>query len=276
MSAPAPTWYDLLGVDRAAGDAEIRTAWKAAIADLDPGDRRFRTYTQAAEVLLDPDRRGEYDAGLGAVEPEPEPPHSAPADPGPSVAEHPAEHPTEHPTGHPAGHPVGPRPGTSRSAVPTWLLAGLALLTATAIAVTGWVWARGSAESVEESTRAAQAAAERAVVPILSYDHESLEQDQQRARGHLTDDYRKEYDKLFAVLAENAPRTQTTVEADVVSSGIVRSGEDRVQILVFVDRPTTNKLSREPVVYKDQVTLTMEKVDDEWLVDEMATTPPRQ
>ena len=32
--------------------------WKAAIADLDPTDRRFRTLNQAAEVLLDPDREG--------------------------------------------------------------------------------------------------------------------------------------------------------------------------------------------------------------------------
>ena len=50
----SPSLYDLLDVDRDASDAEIRAAWKAAIADLDPTDRRFRAYNQAAEVLLDP------------------------------------------------------------------------------------------------------------------------------------------------------------------------------------------------------------------------------
>ena len=45
----------------------------------------------------------------------------------------------------------------------------------------------------------------------------------------------------------------------MVASGIVRSGEDRVQVLVFVNRPTTNKPTTEPVVYKDQVTVTMER-----------------
>lgn len=269
MSAPSPTWYDLLDVDPAAGDAEVRAAWKAAIADLDPGDRRFHTYNQAAGVLLDPDRRAEYDAGLGAVEPEPQPEPQPEAEPERGHARA-AAHP-----GLP-GHPAEGRPRTAGPAVPTWLLAGLALLTVAAVVATTWLWTRGTAESIEDSTRAAQAAAERAIVPILSYDHESLDEDQQRARGHLTDDYRKDYDKLFAVLAENAPRTQTTVEADVVASGIVRSGEDRVQVLVFVDRPTTNKLSREPVVYKDQVTVTMERVDDQWLVDEMITSPPQQ
>ena len=46
-----------------------------------------------------------------------------------------------------------------------------------------------------------------------------------------------------------------------------------MQVLVFVDRPTTNKLSAEPVVYKDQVTLSMQLVDGTWLVDDMVTSP---
>ena len=63
MSA-GPSWYDLLGVDQDASSEEIRSAWRAAIADLDPSDRRFRSYNQAAEVLLDPASRSAYDAGL--------------------------------------------------------------------------------------------------------------------------------------------------------------------------------------------------------------------
>ena len=61
-----PSWYDVLDVDESATPAEIRTAWKAAIADLDPGDRRFRLANQAAEVLLDPDKRAAHDAQLAA------------------------------------------------------------------------------------------------------------------------------------------------------------------------------------------------------------------
>ena len=81
MSTPTgPNWYDLLDVDHDASDTEIRAAWKAAIADLDPTDRRFRVYNQAAEVLLDPARRAAYDAELAAAqraeEPEPTPPVS--------------------------------------------------------------------------------------------------------------------------------------------------------------------------------------------------------
>ena len=66
--ADAPHLYDLLDVAPDAGAAEIRAAWKAAITDLDPDDRRFRAYNQAAELLLDPERRAAYDAQLVPVE----------------------------------------------------------------------------------------------------------------------------------------------------------------------------------------------------------------
>ena len=54
---------------RDASADEIRAAWRAAIADLDPTDRRFGAYNQAAEVLLDPERRAAYDAELARRRP---------------------------------------------------------------------------------------------------------------------------------------------------------------------------------------------------------------
>ena len=77
MSAtPNPSWYDLLGVRRRRR-RPTRSGPPGApqIADLDPTDRRFAVLNQAAEVLLDPDRRAAYDAELAAAaaEPEPEP-----------------------------------------------------------------------------------------------------------------------------------------------------------------------------------------------------------
>ena len=62
----AASWYDVLDVEPDASADEIRAAWRAAVADLDPTDRRFRVYNQAAEVLLDPSRRAAYDAELAA------------------------------------------------------------------------------------------------------------------------------------------------------------------------------------------------------------------
>ncbi len=248
----APTWYDVLDVPRDASTEEIRAAWKVQVADLDPGDRRFDALNRAAKVLLDPDARAAYDAE-----------HPEPAEPAP-VSTTASDEPRLVPTSDDAG----------TRTVPGWLLAGLALVAAGLVVATLWMWlAGGDAGGDDSAAREAQVAAERAVVPVLSYDYEHLDEDQKAAQALMTGGYREEYDKLFTVLEENAPETQTRVTASVVASGIVRAAAERVQVLVFVDRPTTNKLSAEPVVYKDQVTLSMQLVDGEWLVDDMVTSP---
>ncbi|UMG93778.1 J domain-containing protein [Nocardioides sp. TF02-7] len=69
----SPNLYDLLDVPEDATTDEIRAAWKAAIADLEPTDRRFRAFNDAAAVLLDADRRAAYDAELAAARAEEEP-----------------------------------------------------------------------------------------------------------------------------------------------------------------------------------------------------------
>jgi Mce-associated membrane protein len=279
----APTWYDLLDVSSEASADEIRAAWKTQIADLEPGDRRFDALNRAAKVLLDPAARETYDTQLGAEV----------ADEAPSLVEEGAlAHAplVEEGALAPVTRPRPVRPGlvtrlrrssTSTATptserrdgdVPSWLLAGLGVLAAGLVGATAWTWTAG-AEGDDSAAREAQVAAERAVVPVLSYDYETLEADQRAAQALMTGGYREEYDKLFTVLEDNAPQTQTRVTADVVASGIVRAAPDRVQVLVFVDRPTTNKLNAEPVVYKDQVTVAMQLVDGEWLVDDLTTSP---
>lgn len=266
--AATPSWYDLLGVDPSASEGEIRAAWKAAIDDLDPTDRRFAVYSRAAEVLLDPQRRAAYDAEVAAAEPEPEP------EPEPALDPEPATVP-----GSTAADPERtpePTPG-SRSGwrtVPAWLLGVVAVLTAGVLVAVGVIWVKVPSDAaVEQSTSDAEAAAERAVGPILSYDYRHLDEDKQAADSYLTADYRKQYDDLFAVVKQNATRTKTVVTAQVIASSIVRSGTDRVEVFLFVDQPTTNAQHKTPVVFKNQVRAQMEQVGGQWLVDCLITSP---
>jgi Mce-associated membrane protein len=278
VTAPTgPGWYDVLDVEPTATTDEIRAAWRSAIADLTPAYRRFRLYNQAAEVLLDEEQRAAYDAELAAAAPEPEPEPDAEPDPEPD-AEPDAEvvdpvqvEPRPWPA-RPTEPPALPRPAARL--VPTWLIVALALLAAAGVGLTGYLWQQPSEDSVESAVGTARAAAERAVVPLLSYDYQSLDADQQAAHDVITSGYAsRDYDDLFEVIRENAPTTQTVVDVEVIASAVVRAGEDRSEILLFVNRPTTNKATTEPVVYKDQVTLTMERVGDEWLVDDLKTSP---
>ena len=262
-----PSWYDVLDVEHTASATEIRAAWRSAISELEPGSRRFNTLNQAAEVLLDDQSRAAYDAELAAQAPD-------------AVAEAPTRpvdlSKRDDDLTNGQDQPGAVQPVGSRRSVPTWLLALLGALAAVCVAAAIWVWQAGDDTSVEDATSAAQSAAEQAIVPVLSYDYETLDADQERAQSYLTAGYAKDYDELFGVIADNAPSTQTKVTAEVIASGIVRSGEDRVDVLVFLDRPTTNKLTPEPVTYKDQVTVTMQKVGDDWLVDNLVTSPAAQ
>lgn len=165
--------------------------------------------------------------------------------------------------------------------VPAWVLvlaavlATLGVVTATVASVrAGEPVSNEGGALVEQSAEEARNAAVRAIVPVLSYDFRTLEEDAAAARSYMTSAYQEDkYDPLFEVIAENAPNTQTVVGAQVVDSGVVRTGDDRVEVLLFVDRPTTNRQTEEPVVYKDQVTVTMALVDGQWLVDDLTTTP---
>lgn len=266
-----PHWYDLLDVDPDASTDEIRAAWKTAIADLDPGDRRFRAFSEAAAVLLDPVRRAEYDAALTeAAETEPEP--DTEPDAGETLVSEPGE-PTD-------DDPLSP---TGRAGIPLAVVIVTAIVTMVLVAVTAVAWlgsdsapeavSTGPSRVDDSETRTAQAAAESAIVPVLSFDYRTLETDAAAARSYMTDNYREKYDQTFALVSENAPGTQTVVSAEVVASGIVRTGDDRVDVLLFVNRPTTNKQEKEPVIYRDQVTAQMLLVDDKWLVDDLITTP---
>ena len=276
MSTPVPSWYDLLGLDPRASADEVRAAWRAQIADLDPTDRRFAVLNQAAEVLLDPDRRAAYDAALAAQAESAPPP--APAPPFALAPEDRAddEHEADDEADDEADQPLdgaATRRGARVAMVPGWLLAAVAALALALTVTVAVLWVREpSAADVEDDARAAQAAAERAVVPILSYDAAHLDESKAAAQQYLTGDLRKDYDKVFAGLIEtNAPATKTVVKASLVRSSIVRADADRAQVFLLVNQTRTNKKYTEPEVYKNWVTLTMDRVDGEWLVADMAT-----
>ncbi|CAB4771390.1 unannotated protein [freshwater metagenome] len=307
MSA-GPSWYDVLGVEPTADAAEIRAAWRAAIADLDPTERRFRSLNQAAEVLLDEQSRAAYDAELAGAAPAAgrganapsagrgasAASHETPADAEPTTTKRPRLPRREK---KPTADRGAPSPSAGRGAsaashetpaapsrlplVPAWalvlaaVLATLGVVTATLASVqAGEPVSEDGGALVEQSAEEARNAAVRAVVPVLSFDYRTLEEDAAAARSYMTSSYQEEkYDPLFAVIEENADNTQTVVEVQVVDSAVTRTGDGRVEILLFVDRPTTNRESQEPVVYKDQATLTMAEVDGQWLVDDLRTSP---
>ena len=264
-----PSLYDLLDVDESASTDEIREAWKAAIADLDPTDRRFRAFNQAAETLLDPERRSAYDAELAAAEPAEV---ESDVTPEPEAVEREPEQeaePDDEPEPEPAAAEPAPRSVSGRA------LAAAGALALAAIAGTVWIWTQPGAsgdvdqyQDREEAAQQAAAVAEKAIDSVLSYDYRHLEDDVARAAPYFTDDYAAEYRSLIEELGPQAESAKLVVEGSSIATGIIRSGDDRAEILVFVNQESTRDgTENEPL--KMWVTLTMVGDGDGWLIDKM-------
>lgn len=279
-----PSWYDVLGVDADATTDEIRAAWQESVAGLDPTDRRFKQRNRAAEVLLDDERRAAHDADLAAQEAD-ESDESDEADEPVATAStvslgKGAPTPEASVDAEESAGPDRPKaPRTSQVALTLALgVVALLLLLATIVALVAGGRSDTPAQADDTSglpdareVAAARAAAETAIGPVLSYDYRDLDKSKAAATSFMTDSYAEEYDKQFVVIQDNAPKSQTIVTAEVVDSGIVRTGEDRVDVLVFVNRPTRNVSKDE--VSRDQVTVRMLDVGGSWLVDCLITAP---
>ena len=269
--------YAVLGVDRDASTDEIREAWKNAVAGLGPTDPTFNVLNQAGAVLLDPAKREKYDAELADASAEVRP------DSGPVAAETPAADLTagdEPADADAVAEPADARASQGLVGSPA-LLVTLAVLTVAALLAAifaagplgSLLPAAGVPDSQQRLVDAADAA-EEAAVPVLSYDYRHLAQDEKAATARMTPAFRKDYEQTFTLIEQNAPQAQAVVAVKVLGSAIADTSAKGVDVLLFVDRPTSRKGAKEPVVYRDQVTFSMRLVDGEWLVDDMRTTRP--
>ncbi|MDQ6525754.1 hypothetical protein RB608_19215 [Nocardioides sp. LHD-245] len=237
--------YDLLDVDESATEDEIRAAWKAAIADLDPTERRFRAYSDAAGVLLAPDKRAAYDAEL-AAERAAEAAAAEPAPVVPAVAD-PAEAdpaPSDPALSDPAPSDLAPRraPGTV-----ALVAAGVAAVLAVGLAVTLALLpgARGdqSAKEVaernlgfEKTSVEVENAAERIVAPAFSYGYQTMDADLERVTQYLTPALAAKQAKLWPELTDEATKQKIVVEAAADGVALTRLSADGrlASVVVFI------------------------------------------
>jgi Mce-associated membrane protein len=264
-----PTLYDILGVRPDAAPEEIKRAWRDAADRFQPGagssGAQFRLFNEAAEVLLDPARRAEYDARLAEEGAAPAAPVTeVPAAAGGPAASEPSAHPpvlTEAGDG-----PVRPGPAL-------WVLTVLALV---ALALAGGAAAYGvprwravhEHDRVTEAGRTAPAAAERAAAAILSYDYKSLDSDEKAAERYMTAGYAKKYAATFDKLVRgNAERLHARVEADVRASGVSHADADRVNVLLFVNQTSVSTANGgQQQTALNRVQLAMVRQGGSWVV----------
>jgi Mce-associated membrane protein len=285
MATPTPTWYDILGVARDASPDDIKAAWRAATDKFEPGQgsSQFRLFNEAADVLLDPDRRAAYDAELGG-EPAGVSLTKDAAEEADAAPESEAESGAESaPEIAPDAEPDAGAPATGFFAVfgriPLFVL-GIVGVLALASLVLAAVLAVQIQHRVDTSEAGpeASASAERALKQVLSYDYRHMEADRDRAARFLTPAYRKTYLKNFNDLLIAGPdggpgpavKTKAVVTADVLDSGVVDAERNRVRVVAFVNQSSV-KGDASPTILQNRLVVTMVHRGDDWLIDKITS-----
>lgn len=274
-----PSLYDLLDVEPDAGADEIRAAWKAAIADLDPTDRRFRAYNDAAGILLDDDKRAAYDAELAeAAEEE-------------RIEEEPDDHPDQEPAAPQQDDDlVAPSPSVetpSRFSTPPHRVVVLAAAVIAVVAVGLAAWAATWDSTFEDrpkdlaSLRSDQTsslvAAESIAEQVFSYDHRQMDDSTLAEKQELmTPAYAEEWAGVQRALREEAEEQQAVVTATVRASALRSISPDgrQAQVVVFADQFVEKSGSGE-VNLRQMATLRLTRGDDQWLLEKICTDQPQ-
>lgn len=284
--------YDILDVAEDATPDEIRAAWKSAIADLDPTDRRFRAFSDAAGVLLDPPKRAAYDAELAAARVDDEP-ADAPAEAATETAAEAADageaddseaddSRTTEPEDGPATVEATPTPAAGPAPLRGLWLPALAAVAVVSVALLIWVLVQpGSlgddspdsrAEASEAAIRSAEKAAGEMAPVVLAYDYRTFDADVDAASVYFTDDFGAEQRELLEKLKPSVIEGKVVVTTAVPGVALTRMSEDgtRAQVLVFVNQDV-EKGKGKPTSLTSAATFDLVSEDGDWLLDEICT-----
>lgn len=133
----------------------------------------------------------------------------------------------------------------------------------------------GADDSRPEGARLDQVrrAAVHAVEVVLSYDHRTLDADEQAAWSLMTEEYAEEFRASFSGVREEATRVQGSSRAVAIDSGVVSATADSVRVLVFVDR-TLRSTAAQPSVSQIAPVVSMQRSGDAWRLADITTGTP--
>ena len=261
------SWYDVLGVDEDATTEQIKAAWRDSIADLSPGDRKFRVCNEAAEVLLDADRRAAYDAEIGVGDAGPEP-----------VTDVGSEQVATQDEPEPGRKPVPAGAGRTLPHVPGWLLAALALALVLVAGSATYVQASGDdGARVEDAASEATSAAKASVPLVFTYDYRFPDRDRDRALQVLTGDLQSQYSELWEkAIGPNLEKSKGYAKTTSATAGVACVSDDgeRVGVLVVLDSEAGNVKQTQKLTLS--FTATMVQRGGDWLIEKIDGWDPRE
>jgi len=127
-------------------------------------------------------------------------------------------------------------------------------------------WQDSSHRAVDAARVESMAAARDATVVILSYKADSVEQDLHSARGRLTGSFLDSFtDLVNKVVIPGAREKKISAAARVPAVASVSASAKHAVVLAFVDQTVTIG-DGAPSASASSVRVTLDKIDDRWLV----------
>ncbi|WP_428341539.1 hypothetical protein [Mycobacterium sp.] len=144
----------------------------------------------------------------------------------------------------------------------------LSLLAAGGLA--GWLYFsqyRPDAQTDDAVERTAVNAARDGTVALLSYKPDTLNQDFDAAKSHLSGDFRNYYDQFTRqVITPAAQSKGVTTMAQVVGAAATELHRDSAVVLVFVNQVTASKERPDPTMASSSILVSLTKQQGVWLI----------
>ncbi len=144
----------------------------------------------------------------------------------------------------------------------------LGLLAAGGLA--GWVYLsqyRPDTQTDAAVEQSAVNAARDGTTALLSYKPDSLNQDFEAAKSHLSGDFRNYYDQFTKqVITPAAQSKGVTTTAQVVGAAATELHQDSAVVLIFVNQVTTSKERPDPSMASSSVLVSLAKQHGDWLI----------
>lgn len=101
---------------------------------------------------------------------------------------------------------------------------------------------------------------------VLTYHHDTFDQDLEVAAARLTPAFREEYDSAMEQVRANTEKNKISQEATAVSSAIISARADEAQVLVFVNQETSSAKTKANQLVRNRLVVDLVRVDGDWAI----------
>jgi Mce-associated membrane protein len=101
---------------------------------------------------------------------------------------------------------------------------------------------------------------------VLTYHHDTFDQDVEVAAARLTPEFREEYDSAMEQVRANTAKNKISQEATAVSSAIISATTDEAQVLVFVNQETSSARTKANQLVRNRLVVDLVRLDGDWAI----------